>query len=123
MAEYAPRDPLAEYLAGKITLRKLRVMIEHLPPGSAWHRARGGPWRDTESLLWSIESRLRDLTVATHNGAAVTVAAITRKPARFVSEPKYLPTPPRPVDDDEASPVVGDPVARAELSALVHRRG
>lgn len=123
MATYAPRDPLAEYLAGRITLRKLRVMIEHLPPDSAWHRARGGPWRDTESLLWSIESRLRDLTVATHNASAVTVAAITRRQARFAPQPKYLTTPPRPVDDDAEPTQVGDPVARAELSALVHRRG
>ena len=123
MQVYAPRDPLAEYLAGRITLRKLRVMIEHLPPGSAWHRATAGPWRDVESLLWSIESRLRDLTVATHNASAVTVAAITHRQARFAPQPKYLPTPPPPAGVDAEPAQVGDPAERTELSALVHRRG
>lgn len=122
MQEYAPRDPLAEFLAGKITLRKLRVMIEHLPPDSAWHRHRSGPWSGQEWLLWNVESRLRELLVATHNGAAATVGAIVRKQAPMVQAPKLLPTPPRPAHE-ESDPAVPGPGAleRTELSALVHR--
>ena len=64
---YAPRDPLAEYLDGRITLRKLRVMIEHLPPGSALHRALYGPWGDAERLLHAVANDGRALLTLTSN--------------------------------------------------------
>jgi hypothetical protein len=40
--EYGPGGPLAAYWRGEITLRWLRVMVEHLPPDGATARARNG---------------------------------------------------------------------------------
>ncbi len=39
MQVYAPRDPVGEFWRGDLSLRTLRVMVEHLPPDSAMHRA------------------------------------------------------------------------------------
>lgn len=48
------------YWRGEITLRQLRVFIEHLPPTSALHRARmdGHAWGNVEALLWLISHKL-----------------------------------------------------------------
>lgn len=71
-ATYAPRDPLAQYLRGRITTRQLRVLVEGLPPDSAFHRAqRENDWTDlewmtrdtnwrTQRLLWFVEAFLTD---------------------------------------------------------------
>lgn len=66
---YAPRDPLAEVLSGRITVRKFRVMVEHLPDGNVFQRAvADAPWTSvTEQLLYHIESRVRDAIVANSN--------------------------------------------------------
>ncbi|QOV99504.1 hypothetical protein [Rhodococcus pyridinivorans] len=47
---------MARYWRGECTLRQLRVLIEHLPPGSARHRqaTEGHEWRNNEALLWQI---------------------------------------------------------------------
>lgn len=42
MHHYSPRDPVAEFWQGRITLRKLRVMVEGLPPSGALARAVAG---------------------------------------------------------------------------------
>jgi hypothetical protein len=39
---YGPGGPLAAYWRGEISLRWLRVMVEHLPPDGALARARAG---------------------------------------------------------------------------------
>lgn len=69
-ATYAPRDPVGEFLTGRITVRQLRVLLEGLPPDSAFHRSyRDNDWqdsdwiaRDTNSnirlLLWTVQSAL-----------------------------------------------------------------
>jgi len=45
-------DPLEDYFQGRITLRKLRVMIQGLPPDSPLGRAHNGSyWLDAEYLL------------------------------------------------------------------------
>ena len=59
---YAPRDPLREASQGKISVRQLRVMVEHLPPGNPAARVLD-PWRDTEHLLHDISTQLRGLNV------------------------------------------------------------
>ncbi|MEU9199021.1 hypothetical protein [Streptomyces sp. NPDC048332] len=52
MHHYAPRDPVAEFWQGRITLRKLRVMVEGLPPGGALARAiTDSPWGTAEYQL------------------------------------------------------------------------
>ncbi|WP_160051296.1 hypothetical protein [Nocardiopsis sp. FR26] len=76
---------------GRVTLRQLRVLIEHLPPTSAAHRtARGHAWTDTEYLLAVIADAVRD-------HATVTVAANSKNP-RSVKRPDPLP---RPTDQAE----------------------
>ncbi|WP_175008116.1 hypothetical protein [Cellulosimicrobium sp. TH-20] len=84
LQEYAPRDPLAEYLDGRITLRKLRVMIEHLPPGSALHRALYGPWGDTERLLHAI---------ANHGGALLTLTNNIQAAKAKQEQQQFVPIP------------------------------
>jgi hypothetical protein len=54
-------------LRGDLTVRQLRVMVQHLPPGSAAHLRVNGPWGDVEGLLWDVSSRLRDLVALTAN--------------------------------------------------------
>lgn len=91
MQQYSPRDPLAEYFRGEITLRQLRVMIEHLPSDSPVHRAaRGHEWREVEYLLAETADAVRTL-------AAITVAVNSKRP-KSVKMPDPLP---RPVDEVE----------------------
>lgn len=72
-------------------MRQLRVMIEHLPPDSALHRAaRGHSWQDQEYLQATIADSVRTL-------AAITVAVNSKRP-QSVKMPKPLP---RPVDEVE----------------------
>lgn len=83
-AEYAPRNPIAEYWRGQISLRHLRVLIEHLPPTSAYHRhVSGHAWSDVEYLLAVLGDRLAENTY-------VTAKAGGMKGAR---KPKPLPRP------------------------------
>lgn len=93
MQAYSPRDPLGEYFREEITLRQLRVMIEHLPPDSAVHRAaRGHAWLEREYLLAETADAVRTLI-------AITVAVNSKRP-KSVKMPDPLP---RPVDEaDEA---------------------
>lgn len=46
-----------------MSLRRLRVLINHLPPGSARHRAANGghEWRNLESLVWQLVYYVRVL--------------------------------------------------------------
>lgn len=55
MHHYAPRDPVAEFWQGRITLRKLRVMVEGLPPDGALARAASrSPWTRADYLLANL---------------------------------------------------------------------
>lgn len=84
LQEYAPRDPLAEYLDGRITLRKLRVMIQHLPPGNAAARALYGPWTDAERLSHFTANALGALLTLTNN---VQAAKAKQEQQQFVPIP------------------------------------
>lgn len=58
MHHYAPRDPVAEFWQGQITLRKLRVMVEGLPPDGALARAASrSPWTTTQYQLAELLDR------------------------------------------------------------------
>lgn len=50
----------------------MRVLVEHLPPGSALHRARndGHQWTNVESLLWQLVYYVRvlDQRLVWHKG-------------------------------------------------------
>lgn len=63
MHHYSPRDPVAEYWRGEITLRKLRVMVEGLPANGATARAMAGHhWGHLEFMaadLVDVMARLR----------------------------------------------------------------
>lgn len=74
--------------------------MEGLPPDSAVHRARG-LWSEDRWLLWSIESRMRDLDVHLGN--------IVRKSGTSPAKATYLPTP------DEGT--VADTVADEKIAA------
>ena len=66
---YAPRDPLAEYLRGQITFRKLRVMVEGIPfdPSTPVGRAINGPWGTGEHLMAHAVDASRTLATAFYN--------------------------------------------------------
>lgn len=53
---YAPRDPLREFARGEIRLNDLRILIQHLPPDSALHRAlpQMQGWRPADYLLAEV---------------------------------------------------------------------
>jgi hypothetical protein len=60
---YAPRDPYAEFLQGRISARQLRVLSEGLPINSAFARASNGhAWTDETALLHITASSVRLLT-------------------------------------------------------------
>lgn len=107
-ATYSPRNPIAEYWRGKISLRQLRVLIEGLPPDSYLHRsARGTHWGEVEYMLWDVSSQLRILNVQVHNALL--------KEADAIREPEFLPKP----DDepDEVVEVSDEQVAQMEAAA------
>lgn len=48
-----------------MSLRQLRVLIEHLPPGNARARHLGRPWTDLEYLVAAAVDRIGENTAAT----------------------------------------------------------
>ncbi|WP_123939247.1 hypothetical protein [Curtobacterium sp. PhB137] len=91
---YAPRDPLAEYLQGRISTRQLRVLVEGLPTDSAFHRAhRDTDWQDSDWIARDTNSIMRVLLY--------TVQSALSKSA--VPKPDLLPAPVvEPTEQDEA---------------------
>ncbi|MEU3020087.1 hypothetical protein ABZ635_22130 [Nocardiopsis sp. NPDC007018] len=110
MQTYPGRDPLGEYFREEITLRQLRVMVEHLPQDSALHRAvRGHGWQESEYLLAEVADAVRTL-------AAITVAVNSKRP-KSVKMPEPLP---RPIDEaDEARKAEERAYAEQAYSDLV----
>lgn len=83
-ATYAPRDPIAQYLRGRISTRQLRVLVEGLPPDSAFHRAvRENDWNDNEWIARDTNSVLRVLLYT------VESALSEKRPPK----PEFLPSP------------------------------
>lgn len=116
---YAPRDPLAEAIRGEISVRQLRLMVQHLPAGSAYERATRGPWTDSERLLLAVESRLRDAhTQLAYIGGVLKAAhKVSGSPADvvYMSEPLVM------SDDQGVSDEESRALEAAELDAIMYR--
>lgn len=83
---YAPRDPLREYFQGRVSLRQLRVMIEHLPLNAPAYRAAAGhAWTDETLLMHDVSSQLRVLNAS--------LANLFRGKEDPITEPEFLPAP------------------------------
>jgi hypothetical protein len=90
MHHYAPRDPVAEYWRGEITLRKLRVMVEGLPPdGALARRAAGHHWGHGEFMLARLLDELGRLRTDFVNANRAEKA-----PAQPYPEPVWRPEKP-----------------------------
>jgi len=86
-------DPIARFLRGRISARQLRVLVEGLPPDSAFHRAaRENDWADGDWINRDTNSVLRVLLYT------VESALSERRPPK----PEFLPSPidGRTVQDD-----------------------
>lgn len=87
-------DPIARFLRGKISARQLRVLVEGLPPDSAFHRAsRENDWGDETWIERDSNSLLRMLLYTVQSALSDK-----RKPPK----PDFLPSPldSRTVQDD-----------------------
>lgn len=93
---YAPRDPITEYMNGLISLRQLRVMVEHLPAEAPWGRSKRKGWTDEKWLLYDISAHLRVLTTLTRN--------IHRGKGEAPQQPQFLPSPAGRGDDVADAP-------------------
>lgn len=113
MEVYAPRDPLEEYLAGKITLRKLRVMAENPSVVALVHRALGHRWDDQEYLLHDLTSRLRELVVITSN--------VNRAKDTPAADVEYIPRPETPGGESNTAAPEVNHEERANLLAVLAR--
>lgn len=60
-------SPVIDALSGRMSVRLLRVMVEHLPPENAVSRALVSSWGDTLRLLHDAASSLRMLTASYYN--------------------------------------------------------
>lgn len=109
---YPGSDPIRDVLTGTISLRRFRLMVEHLPPGNPLALARFGQrWSDTEALLWQVESRLRELLSLTYN--------VHRGVDQQPHETDYLPRPRTAGEEaQEAAQRAYDAQVRQQLEQL-----
>lgn len=95
---------MGEYWRREITLRQLRVLVEHLPPDSALHRAaRGHAWTDETYLLALVADLLQ-----------ISNAQVAKGLGARVPKPKPLPRP--------KSSGQGEGEDRAAAAREAHRR-
>ena len=98
---------LAAYWRGEITLRKLRVLVQHLPPGGAAYRAiQGHGWVEEHFLLADL------IDTSQHTTAAVYRVNAGRKRVR---NPKRYPRP-----TDERPSAIGDRAGRSTAEVLAY---
>ena len=96
-----------------MSLRKLRVMLENLPPDNPLARAREGEWAGDvhAALLYQIESRLRELVTDYRN--------VHREANSAALEVKYLPRPLSPEEEAErAAQKAYDDLMQQQLEQL-----
>jgi hypothetical protein len=102
---YGPDDQLAQFWRGRLSLRRLRVLVHALPPDSATWTARLG-----ERALWTREvAILADLYDAITALRAEQIAINTEN-----GRPPDLPRYPRPVVETENT-------QRGEVAAMHNR--
>lgn len=88
-AEYAPRDPVREFILGEITCRQLRVLAQCLPETSALVRAtRGNAWTDLHYLVATVGNDLKWLR---SEQIAIAAEKTPRKPD-LIKPPPEAPT-------------------------------
>ncbi|EPH40847.1 hypothetical protein ABT390_36550 [Streptomyces aurantiacus] len=101
LIRYFGGDPLAAYWRGEITLRKLRVLVEALPPDSATARAEAGHhWTHLDYAAADTRDLVELLLTAFINANRDPKAAALRWP-----EPSWRPGDALPEDtsaDEEA---------------------
>ena len=109
---YAPRDPLAEVLAGDITIRQFRVMCEGVPrtPDTPMGRALHGPWSDSDRLLHMATSVLQQLLAVQFNSK--------RQKGTQPFEPAEIPTPPLTIWQEKKKQQDREPEREAEQGLL-----
>lgn len=111
MASYPGRgNPVLDALTGDISVRQLRVMLEHLPPGNAAYRELHSPWDDSQWTDWDISTQLRILNWK--------VSSIYKKEGSpDPPEPDLLPTPDS-LDEDTTETTRPREVVQAERDYL-----
>jgi hypothetical protein len=80
---------IASFWRGEISVRKLRALVEHLPPGGAFYRAtQGHGWTEVEALL-------ADLFDAVNGVAAAVYRSAPGRKRKHIANPKPHPRPGR----------------------------
>ncbi|MFD9952477.1 hypothetical protein [[Kitasatospora] papulosa] len=96
---YGPGGPLAAYWQGRITLRLLRVLVEHLPPAGAVGRAVSGtPWGGAEYQLAELLDRVGRMETDFRNANRAE-----GKPQLDYPEPVWRPGDPTPKQKAKAA--------------------
>ncbi len=106
-------NPVRRALTGRLPVRQLRVMVEHLDLDRPLSLALGGGgWVYPDWMLHDVSAQLRALVAMTHN--------IHRDKGSQPLELVPLWHPALDVDDEISTE---QSAAEAELSALMHREG
>ena len=109
---YGPGGPLAAYWRGEISLRLLRVMVEHLPPDGATARAENGhAWQQGDYAAADSRDLLSLLLTA-----FVNANRDPKKPAMPYPKPSWRPGDPVP---DEAKNDADKARAKAAYEHIV----
>lgn len=98
------------YWQGSISLRQLRVLVAHLPPGNAVDRAEldGRRWTETEALAADIRDAMAALVAMTYN--------VNRgKGKRAAPTPDPWPRPDLPEAEPDPAQLEYEARVRAEL--------
>ncbi|MFJ9468325.1 hypothetical protein [Streptomyces caniferus] len=94
--QYGAGGPLAAFWRGEITLRLLRIMVEHLPPDSATARAAAGHhWQVSDWAAADTRDLLNLLLTAFLNANRDP-----KKPAQPWPEPGWRPGDPLPEETE-----------------------
>jgi hypothetical protein len=92
-------NPVLDALTGRISVRQLRVMIEHLPPNNAVARALNGPWGDIEYLLRDIANNGRVLNTSYYN--THRAKGLAAQPLELMPKPEISGQRPDAQDDEQ----------------------
>lgn len=116
MAAYPGRgNPVLDTLWGDISIRELRIMIQHLPADNAASRELHGRWDDLRWMIWDISTQLRINNTNTSN--------IYRKEGEPpITDPEYLPNPETIDQQPTTRPVEVVQAERQHLQDVLNRK-